>query len=201
MGELGKGLSLCNLARALLRVGCRPRLLLTLNEEVATMLHPTGGKRTRILSRYLIICRWCGKITSADRRTRNTCSDACKQALCRGAAPDWRGLRDWQAVVWAFENSIRDFSWQIPLLKWLGFVREVSPEVQQRQAKMQARYELRSKMTHSEKCRLGWQERREWLAELSKEWANKWSEYIREGACPSCHLAKPHHSQTCEHYV
>jgi hypothetical protein len=142
------------------------------------------------VSRYLVICRWCGVIFPSERRTRTTCTDACRQNLsrCKTLADDWQD-RQWGIYFKA--------SWQLPLLKWLGFVRDVSPEVQQQQAEFRARNEMRSTMTHSEKCKLGWQERRKWL----KEWGQKWSEYMRANACPSCHLAIPHHLPSCEHYT
>src|ERR1700734_3365517 len=51
---------------------------LTKVTQLFIFLHPTGRKSPSLMSRYLTICRWCGTINPAERRTRTTCD-----ALCR----------------------------------------------------------------------------------------------------------------------
>jgi hypothetical protein len=57
------------------------------------------------MSRYLTICRWCGMIIPAARRTRTTCGDLCRQKLCRG---EWQPRLDGPDVdYWLTRDALR----------------------------------------------------------------------------------------------
>ena len=73
------------------------------------------------MSRYLTICRWCGAIFPAERKTRTTCGDLCRQSLCRceTVADDWRSL-----YVPGKQPIFAEQRW---LAKWVGRLSEPTP--------------------------------------------------------------------------
>jgi hypothetical protein len=67
------------------------------------------------MSRYLIICRWCGDIFRAERRKGETCGDACRKNRSRYKTID----DDWRARYFGRKSPFL-FAEHYDLARWLG---------------------------------------------------------------------------------